>query len=91
MSSADLLIGIDLGTSQAKGGVFGLEGRCLGRATASYPIHSPHPGWDEIDPDDWWHAVCRIIRESRDAAGVPAERIAGVGVSGLLTSDIGLD
>jgi len=68
-------IGLDIGTGGAKGLLVDAEGRVLARATASYPLYTPRPGWSEQDPGDWWEAAVRVLRElSRQAQG----RIAGL-------------
>ena len=91
MSSRELVIGIDIGTSQAKGGVFDPQGRCLGKASFSYTIHSPHSSWDEVDAEDWWQAVCHIIHQSLARARVSGRDIAAISVSSLLPCCLPVD
>lgn len=64
-----LLLGIDLGTSRTKTGLFDTSGRLLGLASADYPVlHSGHPGDAEQDPAEWWRAVSTTIRQVLAAA-----------------------
>jgi len=51
------LIGIDVGTSGVKGIAISPRGEVLALAEESYPLSTPHPGWSEQDPEDWWRAT----------------------------------
>jgi len=51
------LIGIDVGTSGVKAIAISPDGEVLASADESYPLSTPHPGWSEQDPDDWWGAA----------------------------------
>jgi xylulokinase len=51
------LIGIDVGTTGLKGIAISLRGEVLALAEESYPLSTPHPGWSEQDPEDWWRAT----------------------------------
>ena len=35
----------------------------LGRAEHEYPLSTPHPGWAEQDPEDWWRASKSALGE----------------------------
>jgi len=51
------LIGLDIGTTAVKGIAISPDGELLASATEEYPLSTPHPGWSEQDPDDWWRAT----------------------------------
>jgi xylulokinase len=55
--SSEALIGIDVGTSGVKGVAISPTGEVLALAEEPYPLSTPHPGWSEQDPDDWWRAT----------------------------------
>jgi len=55
------LIGLDVGTSGAKGIAIDEDGRVLAVAEESYPLSTPRPGWAEQDPDDWWRASQSVL------------------------------
>lgn len=74
------LIGLDLGTSSAKGVALDLSGRRLAAATASYPHRVPAPGWAEAEAGAWWDATRTIL--ARLAGAVPGGRVEGVGITG---------
>ena len=85
-SDKRLLLGLDLGTSAVKVGLFDAEGNLLRRARRAYPLYTPHPGWTEQEPEEWWAATCDALREA--LAGVDAGRVAGVGLSGQAPSQV---
>ena len=61
-----LLLGIDLGTSSVKVSVVNAQSQqCI--ASAFFPeteadIISPHPGWAEQSPDQWWEYVKQAMQ-----------------------------
>ena len=57
---APLFIGIDVGTSSTKALLVDSSGEVLASAREEYPMHRPHPGWAENDPDDWLRAVISV-------------------------------
>jgi len=76
-----LLIGVDLGTSETKAGLFDQEGNLLRLARCGYPIITVgETGCAEQDPERWWSAVCQTLREVVQDA--PAEELAALCVQG---------
>ena len=55
------MLGIDIGTTGAKGIALSEDGRVLASTTESYPISTPQPGWSEQDPELWWTAAQRLL------------------------------
>jgi len=55
------VLGIDIGTTGAKGVALSADGRVLASATESYPLSTPQPGWSEQDPELWWTAAQRLL------------------------------
>ncbi len=82
------LLGIDIGTSACKVAVFDEDGALLAQANQPYRVYYPHPGWAEQNPEEWWEAVCRGIREVLACDGVRADLIKGIGVDGQSWSAI---
>lgn len=78
----DLLLGLDVGTTSAKGVLLRADGRVVAEAgSPPYPVDRPWPGWAEQDPEAWWAAVRGVVRElcaRIDGNG----RVAGVAASG---------
>ena len=48
------------------------------------PFASPHIGWAEQDPEDWWRACGVAVRGALSQSGLQAEDIACVGFSGQM-------
>lgn len=76
------LLGIDIGTSACKVAVFDEDGHLLAQASKSYKVYYPEQGWAEQDPDEWWKAVCDILKDVADSKMVSLDSIAGIGVDG---------
>ncbi len=57
------LLGLDIGTTGAKAVAFSPEGEILASAYQEYPLLSPRPGWQELDPNAVWAAVRAILSE----------------------------
>jgi xylulokinase len=80
------LVGIDVGTTGTKAVAIAPDGEVLARAERAYPVSTPHPGWSEQDPEDWWKASRACLEE------VSGERdVAGIGLSGQMHGLVALD
>ncbi len=75
---SELLIGVDVGTSSAKTVLVNTQGDLLAWVRLEYPMHRPHPGWAENDPDDWVTAVERGIHQVLQQAAVDPSRVKGL-------------
>ena len=51
------LVGIDVGTTGVKGVAISTGGEVLASAEEHYELSTPHPGWAEQEPEDWWRAA----------------------------------
>jgi xylulokinase len=76
-----LLLGIDAGTSSVKAVLLDLRGNLCAVGQAEYPLHHVRPGWVEQDPEAWWEATCRAIRETLTKVPHGAERVLAMAVS----------
>jgi len=76
-------LGIDVGTSGTKALVMDQAGRVLATATGPHDVLTPHPGWSQQEPQQWWQATRQAVRKAlsraRGGAGV-----AGIGLSGQM-------
>ena len=77
-SRVPAVIGIDLGTTEAKAAAIGLDGRLLGLGRAGYPMDVGVDGRAEQSPADWWAAVAAAVRRS-GRSGLDVLAICGVG------------
>jgi xylulokinase len=81
------LLGIDIGSSGVKGARVDLADGSVTSAQAGVELHSPHPGWAEADPGQWWAGVCAVTRELV-CEGEPVEAVA---CSGMVPAVLALD
>jgi xylulokinase len=56
------VLGVDVGTSSLKAGLFTLDGGVLGSAHVAHSLKTPEPDAREEDPDDWWRALAAVSR-----------------------------
>jgi xylulokinase len=83
------LLGIDIGTSGTKVIAIDENGTLAATASAEYPLLTPRPLWAEQRAEDWWEATCSCVR--RILQTVPADQVAGVGLSGQMHGLVMLD
>jgi xylulokinase len=68
---ANICLGIDIGTTSAKGLAVDEGGEIIALAQHSYPLAHPRANWAEQDPEDYWQGVVAVVRE---CAATCAER-----------------
>src|SRR6266446_2806405 len=77
------LLGIDVGTGGTRAVAVDESGNVAAAATAEHaPFASPHIGWAEQDPGDWWRATIEAVRNVLAHPNVNAGEIACIGFSG---------
>src|SRR5438034_414572 len=90
---AELLVGVDVGATGIKAGLFDLEGRLVARANrrnAPRSQNDAHPDWLIWDGDEVWRQVCDALREVTAAAPAGSE-LRGVAVTGFGADGTPLD
>jgi xylulokinase len=78
------LVGLDVGTTGVKALALSPSGDILARAEESYALSTPHSGWAEQNPEDWWRASERAL------ARLGGETTA-IGLSGQMHGLVVLD
>jgi xylulokinase len=81
-------IGLDVGTSGLKTVLIDQNGKVVTTNTQSYPIHTPKPLWSEQDPEDWWRATAKGIRQAVKDSGIKPDQVAGIGLSGQMHGSV---
>jgi sugar (pentulose or hexulose) kinase len=95
MAAAELLVGLDVGTTTSKAVVFGTDGAQLAVGRASTPWRtlevggSPAMSGTELHADELLDAVLTAL--SRALADAPEGRVAGLGVTSMGESGVLLD
>lgn len=80
MNRTECVLGIDMGTSSVKVGLFDLQGQPVAFADASYPLYTPKSGWAEQKTDEWWSAICTATRAVMEKSGITPDSIRGMSV-----------
>lgn len=77
---SDLLLGIDIGTTNVKAVLATPRGEVVASAQHAYDTHFPRQGWAEQNPADWWTGTVATTRQVLQQ--VDPQRVRGIGVSG---------
>ena len=79
---SDLLLGIDIGTTNIKAVLATPNGQVLAQAHTGYPTYRPRPNYVEQDPEDWWQGAITVTRAVMGMITAVPEQIVGIGISG---------
>ncbi len=83
-----LILGIDIGGTGTKAGVFDLGGRLLGSGYSEYQMISTLPGQAEHDAELWWQATIKAVRDAIAVTGPDRIKAIGIGcTNGLIAVD----
>ena len=94
---ASLVLGIDVGTTSTKVVLADPAAGVVAQASESVALSSPHPGWAEADPAQWWAnlsaLVPAVLAAASEATGRPvtADDIAAVATTGMVPAVIPVD
>ncbi len=91
LDAAQLLLGIDIGSSGVKAVLLDPERGIVASSTYDVALYSDHPGWAEADYAQWWAAVCSLVPQLLDQIGATNNDIAAIGVSGMVPAILVLD
>ncbi|MBQ9481775.1 MAG: xylulokinase [Clostridia bacterium] len=83
-------LGIDAGTSGIKVLILDEVGNIRGNGYSECDVITPHPGWAEQNPLDWWAACDKAVRQAVASCQCP-EEIVGIGFSGQMQGVVCLD
>ncbi len=89
--ACDQLIGLDVGTTSCKAGLFDSRGRLLAQASAAYPVARPQPGWVEQEVAGYWQAAVQCLRALLAAPGADRRRLAALSSCGQTPTMVLLD
>jgi xylulokinase len=87
--SAPILLGLDLGTSCAKGAALDRDGTVRHAFEIPYRYEVPQAGWAEADAETWWLAVRDLL--GRLASAVGAASVTAVGITGQAPTLLAVD
>lgn len=87
----NLLLGIDLGTSYFKVGLFDQAGKLKGLGRVAVPKQMPARGRCELPVEHFWQVLRRGLEEALAEAGANAAQIAGISYSSQANTFVLLD
>jgi len=85
------VLGIDVSTTATKAILVDEGGGVVGIGIAEYGVEIPHPGWTEQDPALWWLAAQSAIGSALGSAGISADAVAAIGLTGQMHGAVLLD
>lgn len=86
-----LVLGIDVSTTATKAILVDGGGSVAGIGSAEYATSVPRPLWSEQDPALWWDGAVAAIGRALEAAAVPGDAVAAVGLTGQMHGSVLLD
>ena len=86
-----LLLGIDISTTGAKALLIDETGSVVSSATTPLTLSTPRDLWSEQEPNDWWQATIKSIREALAAADSSGQKVAAIGLTGQMHGLVVLD
>jgi sugar (pentulose or hexulose) kinase len=78
------VLGLDVGTSVTKAALFDRDGREMGSSGRRTSVHSPHPGWYEMDAESLFTAAAGACREALATTVIDAADVEGLAISGVM-------
>lgn len=91
MNTGPYLLGLDLGTTRVKALLVSSSGNIVAVEDEGYQLTRPTEGAAEQNPNQWWHASCRVMSAAVEKSGVSAEEIIAVGLAGQMHTAVFLD
>lgn len=82
-------IGIDTSTTASKALAVDAQGNVIVVKGNPHELSTPRPLWSEQDPEDWWQAASKSIREVVQQVG--ADNIGAIGLTGQMHGLTSLD
>lgn len=86
MAERDLYLGIDVGTTAIKGGLFGADGALVAQASQAYPTSRRTPDIVEQNPQHWVDGVVAVMDAILGQGR--AARVAAVGLCSQVNTDV---
>jgi xylulokinase len=86
-----LVIGLDVGTSSTKAGVYRLDGTVVATAQVATALRRGGAGEVDQDPEELFASACTAIANALSRGGVPSADIAALAVTGQMAGVMGID
>lgn len=86
----EYLLGIDIGTSSIKIGLFDIEGNEIDIVSEKYQIQYPK-NWAEVNPEIWWEKIIVGMNKLLKNNDIDSKNIISIGLSTLCPALIAVD
>ncbi|MDR2642206.1 MAG: xylulokinase [Planctomycetaceae bacterium] len=86
-----VFLGIDIGTSGTKTLAIDGKGKIIASNLQDYPCYAPKPLWSEQNPDDWWQATIKSVRNVIKNGKIKPHEVKAIGLSGQMHGSVFLD
>ena len=85
------ILAIDIGTQSIRAGIVEPQGTILAISQQLQDVNSPHPGWAQQKPEDWWNLAKRVISDVIKKSKVDVTTIKCVSTCGQMHGPVGID
>lgn len=85
------ILGIDIGTSSAKGILIDQEGKVMATTSQDYPTCFPLSGYCEQNPEDWFKSVISVVRKIIYHTRIDPNQVEGISFCGTAHTLVLLD
>ncbi|MDD5623079.1 MAG: FGGY family carbohydrate kinase, partial [Actinomycetota bacterium] len=89
--TTQLFMGIDLGTSSLKAGVFDSEGKEIGFSSVKTSIICSSPGMAELNPEKIFQSFLDIVKQCIKKSKISVNNLEAIGLSTQMHSIIAID
>ncbi len=76
--SKKYLVGVDLGTSGTKAGLYCTDGELIALSSREVPLYYPKPGVVEQENEDFYHTAAETVRECIASSGIDPRQVAAI-------------
>ncbi len=85
-----VILAIDVGTQSTRSAVVTVAGEILGISQIVHDTDSPHPGWAQQRPGQWWDEACEATRRVLKGPGIDSAQIVAVACCGQMHGPVGI-
>jgi xylulokinase len=84
-------VGFDCGTMGTKVAIYADDSRLIAEAYRPHEISYPHPGWAEMEPDQFYRVVSEGLQECVQKSRVNPRDVRGISCSGVICGFLPID
>ncbi|HUZ85514.1 MAG TPA: FGGY family carbohydrate kinase [Candidatus Baltobacterales bacterium] len=86
----ELLVGVDVGSQSTKTAIYDIDGRTVAEAVVDTPLKWSGSQSVEQDPEGFYSATLRTIRECVSGAGIAPDSVLAIGIAGQMAGVLGI-